>query len=491
MSQSIRTPALRRAEPDLGDDLGGGLAISPSALGERLWHFFISMQTGLILILALAVLGVIGALLVQAPTGLSSDPQAYSAWLDSLRPKYGGWTGVFDTLGFFSIFNSIWFKGIVVLLTTSILSCSVNRAPHLWKQAVHPRTRMSESFYERTPLAATIEAASTPAEAAGELRHALAAHRFRTIVEEDAAAGTVQVYADKNRWGPFGTVFAHLSLVAILIGALVGGATGFRNSDLAVPVGSTVDIGFGTGLSVEAKSFSDSYYTDGSPSDYASQLVVYRDGAQVAAQTVRVNEPLRYGDVSFYQSFFGPAAAMKVTGPEGAVVFKQGVPLLWSSNDGKRRVGQIDLADKSLTAYVIGAASGEVDPEIRPGQMLVEVFRSESQDVPIASEILTQGQPVTLAGLDFTFERERQFTGLIVARDPGAVFIWLGSALLVGGIGLVFFFPHRRAWALVRRGPRGATVLVGAVGRHDVMFETEFRRLVDETTIALAEPQAA
>ncbi len=99
------------------------------------------MRTGLVLILALAVLGLIGTLLVQAPAGLQSDPQAYADWLESLRPKYGGWTGILDTLGLFSIFSSVWFRGIMVLLMTSVLACSVNRAPHLWKLTVHPRTR--------------------------------------------------------------------------------------------------------------------------------------------------------------------------------------------------------------------------------------------------------------------------------------------------------------------------------------------------------------
>ncbi len=33
-----------------------------------------------------------------------------------------------------------------------------------------------------------------------------------------------------------------------------------------------------------------------------------------------------------------------------------------------------------------------------------------------------------MAGLDVTFVRERQFTGLIVAKDPGALFVWLGRS---------------------------------------------------------------
>lgn len=489
MTQSVRTPAISRADREPIDDLDGGLAISPSDIGERLWHFFISMRTGLALILALAVLGLIGTLLVQAPEGLRSDPQAYATWLESVRPKYGGWTAVLDTLGLFSIFSSVWFRGIVVLLTTSVLACSVNRAPHLWKQAVHPRTRMSEAFFAHAPLSSSIAAAADPDAALAEVQAAFRARHFRTIVEQDG--DTIHLYADRFRWGPFGTVIAHLSLVFILAGAVVGTAWGFRIDGLAVPVGSRVDVGYGTGLSIEARKFSDSYYPNGSPSDYASDLVLYRDGAQVAAQTIRVNDPLRAGDVTFYQSFYGAAAVMKVADPTGKVVFDQGVPLEWSSNDGKRRVGQIILPDAGLTAYVIGPASGEVDPQIKPGQMQVEVYRSGSEGTPIAIETLSQGQPVAVGGLDFTFVRERQFTGLSVARDPGAVLVWIGTGLLVFGISLVFFFPNRRAWALIRRRPDGSAVQVGAIVRHDVTFQSDFQRLIDDMKLALAGPSAA
>jgi cytochrome c biogenesis protein len=132
-----------------------------------------------------------------------------------------------------------------------------------------------------------------------------------------------------------------------------------------------------------------------------------------------------------------------------------------------------------------------VDPTIKPGQMQIEVYRAGSEDAAIAVEIASQGQPVEMAGLQVTFVRERQFTGLIAARDPGAPFVWLGAILLIGGIALVFFFPCRRAWALIRRGPDGSTVHIGAVVRHDVGFEAEFRGLSAEIELALAgHPQA-
>src|SRR5450759_2121375 len=310
MTQSVPSPAISRADREPLDDLDAGLAISPGDIGERLWHFFISMRTGLVLILALALLGLVGTMLVQAPDGLKSDPQAYATWLESLRPKYGGWTAILDTLGLFSIFGSIWFKGIMVLLMTSVLACSANRAPHLWKLTVHPRTNMSESFFAHAPLSMNAVASVEPAAAVATVEAAFRSRHFRTIADDQG--DTIHVYADKFRWGPFGTVIAHLSLVLILIGALVGSSLGFRNTGLAVAVGSRVDVGYNTGLTVEATNFSDSYYTNGSPSDYASDLVLYKNGQQIDAATVRVNQPLRAGDVTFYQSYYGAAAAMKV-----------------------------------------------------------------------------------------------------------------------------------------------------------------------------------
>lgn len=474
-------PTLPRSEPV--DDLDGGIAISPSYLLERVWHFFISMKTGLVLILALAVLALIGTLVVQAPAGLQGDSQAYAAWLDSVRPKYGGWTNVFDALGFFAIFGSIWFKGTVALLMTSIVACSANRAPHLWKQATHPRLDKTEGFFEHAPLHATLAGPEDADAALGEVVAAFRGHHYRTVVERDG--DDIRVYADRFRWAPFGTVIAHLSLVVVLIGVVVGTSWGFRDSEFAVPIGSTMDVGFGTGLAVEAASFSDSYNTEnGAPSDYASDLVLYHDGARVAAQTIRVNQPLRYGDVSFYQSFFGPAAQMRVEDASGGVVLDQGVPLLWGSNDGTERVGQFSLVDQGLTVYVVGVASGQVSPDIKAGQMQLEVYQS-GESTPIDIQVVDQGKPVTIAGLDFTFARERQFTGLIVARDPGVTFVWAGAILLVLGVCLVFFFPNRRAWALIRRRAGGSTVQVGAIVRHDVTFETDFQKFVDGLRLAL------
>jgi cytochrome c biogenesis protein len=480
-----RTAALPQLV-EVDDSSEPGFGASAWEALEALWRIFTSMRTALVLILGLALFALIGAVLIQAPAGLSSDPQAYAAWLVGLKPKYGGWVGIIDRLGLFSVFQSIWFRAILVGLTTSILACSVNRFRSLWKLAFHPRTRMADKFFASAPLRAEVETDNDRKATVDALRRVFGGHHYRMLVEADGDVD--HIYIDRFRWARFGTLIAHLSLVAILIGALVGSIFGYRNAEFAATVGSKVDVGGGTGLALVATSFSDSYYANGAPSDYASSLVLYRGDAQVASKTIRVNDPLNYDGVTFYQSFFGPAAVMQVSDASGAVAYEGGVPLLWASDDNTRRIGQFALPSSGLTVYVVGVASGRVDQNIRAGQMQLEIY-SAGSDQPFAIEVVSQGVPLKIGDLNYTFQREQQFTGLIVARDPGAVIVWIGALALVAGLFLIFMFPNRRMWIAVRRqvSGKGRAVRMGATGREDATFAPEFTKLSDEIRLALGQ----
>jgi len=484
MSQDVqtRTAETGAAEQlDSVDGLDGGTPVAASDVLERLWRFFISMRTGLLLILALGVLSLVGTLVGQATPGVVSDPQAYTAWLQSVKPRYGGWTTVLDKLGLFSVFTSIWFKGITVLLTTSILACSVNRAPRLWHLAFSPRTRMGETFFTHAPLRASILVPAGPDAAIDRVNKVLRSHHFRTITDPDDNGQNL--YADRFRWGPFGTVMAHVSFVVILLGFFLSATTGFENTQFTVPVGQKVEVGHGTGLSVEAKSFSDVYYPDGSPKDYASELVLYKDGKAVQEKTIRVNHPMTWEGVAFYQSFYGVAASMKVTDGAGKTIYSGAVPLVWSSKDGQHSIGQFTLPGKKMSVYVVSAASGKVDPQIKAGQMQLEL-QQDGTDTVAATQVVDQGKPTTISGLTYTFERTRPFTGLIVADDPGAIFVWIGSTLLVLGLFLVFFFPHRRVWVRVRETVGGSEILCASTMKRDVAFKPQFHQLVTDIQLA-------
>ena len=484
MSQDVRTRSPEsgvRESLDGLDDLGGGASVSGSDVLDRIWRFFISMRTGLWLMLTLGLLSLVGTLLVQTPAGMGTDPQTYAAWVASIHSKYGGWTPVLDKLGLFSVFTSIWFKGITVLLATSILACSVNRAPRLWKLAFHPRTRMGEVFFTHAPLRAHVLVPTGPDAAMDGVREVLRSHHFRTTNDPDDDG--LNLYADRFRWGPFGTVIAHLSFVVILLGFFLSATTGFKDTQFVAPVGATVQVGHGSGLSVKAMSFNDSYYDNGSPKDYVSDLILYKNGVQVDRQMVRVNQPLRRDGISFYQSFFGQAASMQVKDAAGKTIYGDAVPLSFQSDDGTHAIGQFDMKSSGLSVYVIAAASGKPDPNIKAGQIQLEIHKDGVTD-PIATQVVDQGKPTTIAGVSYTFQRTVAYTGLIVAHDPGVNVVWVGSALLVIGLFLVFFFPHRRVWVRIRKTLGGSEILLASIKKRDVAFEPQFNQLVTDIQLA-------
>lgn len=492
MSEALGTGAIRAGRPaatDLLDDIGGSANRAGGRdVGEWLWHLAISMRTGLVLIFGIAVCSFIGTMIAQAPAGLVADKELYATWVEGLRPKYGGWTNILDALGFYGIFSSWYYRGLVVLLSTSILACSVNRAPKLWKQAVHPRTTMHASFFQHAALRASLPVAATALQAGDTLQRQLKSAGYRTIVNKSGSG--LDVYADKFRWGPFGTVAAHLSIILIVVGAMLG-SMGFRDDNLIVPVGSTVDVGNGTTLRVHAVSFNDAYYESGQPADYVSRVVLYDGSSRVAEQDIRVNQPLRYNDVAFYQSSFGGAAAIKVADASGKTVYEEGVPLIYRSQSGAEAIGQFLLPDMDLTVLVLTPSSGRVDSPIETGQLKFEVYKGAAQTF-VGSQVVNPGQPIDLAGLTYTFVREQRYTHLTAAKDPGAGFVWAGALLLVMGVALVFFFPSRKIWARVREdGAGGSLIEAGALTRHDVMFEGAFEKLVNDVKAGLGSPAAA
>ena len=86
--------------------------------------------------------------------------------------------------------------------------------------------------------------------------------------------------------------------------------------------------------------------------------------------------------------------------------------------------------------------------------MQVEVYETGSEGSPARDRGPDPGRAGRpSAGLRVTFVRERQFTGLIVGQGPGRR---LRLARLLpphrSALALVFFFPSRRVWALIRGG---------------------------------------
>jgi len=467
-------------------ELPGGTVPAPAAEKasgldtalDRLWHFLISMKLAIILMLLFAGLTLAGALIIQAPAGVMDDPNARAEWLAGVRPRFGGWTDVMDRLQLFTIFTSVWLRAIGALLAASLIACTVQRIPGTWRTMTKPHVDVGPSFFEHAPQHEAMTFQRQPADVLATTKQVLRRHGYRSLTLDD---GVVHIYADRNRWAPWSGLVAHASIVVILAGAMVGSMWGFRDSQFLLAEGATSAVPTVAGATITLNSFKDTYSpTTGAPLDYVSDVTVTQDGEVVVANhQLRVNDPLRFAGVSFYQAFFGPAAIMTVADAEGNEVFNEGVPLAWTLDEGGNKVGSFTLSDQDLAVWVV-ATGGPSDPAIRPGQVAVELYRYTTGEV-VTQQTIDQGTPMEIEGLTFTFDREAKFTGLSVANDPGTPIVWLGCFLLIVGFAVRLYVPFRRLWGrLETRSDGGASLAIASVGRRDTGFENEFTAVVTD-----------
>lgn len=453
------------------------------AVGEFfhwIYRFFYSKTLGLILILLFAALAVVGSVIPQAAPGTYDDVAAKESFLNNVSEVYGGWTPVLNALGFFHVFTSIGFYVIVGMLGISIAACTVHRIPELVKRKHRPRLHVAKRFFDRARYRAGVTTSVSTEEALDTAKSVLESDRFRVLPDpKDKDA----FYADRFSWAGIGTVIAHGSFIIILLAFVVSSTWGVEE-DLPIPVGGSVDLGHDTGLAAHAVSFKDTYTEDGQPADYVTELQLLDGGEVVAEQEIRVNTPLDYGGFRYHQSTFGIASDVVVTSSGGEVVYEASVPMLYSSNQNQNAVGKFDLPDTDLEVIVVTAASGATRSEVPVGAALFEVYEKEGGD-PVGHALVRQGSTEAVGPYDFSFERERQYTGILMRQDPGTIWMWIGSTLLVVGMSITFLFPYRRLWVRVDDEGDERVIRLGAVARLDYAYQRLFEKIVEEMDVRL------
>ncbi len=144
----------------------------------------------------------------------------------------------------------------------------------------------------------------------------------RYKVKTAIVRGNTYLSGDKYRFSALGTYLIHFSLVLLIAGFLLGSYLGFRNPSFVVAEGNIQDVGYNTSLSLRLDSFSDEYWPDGTPKDYRSEVTIYENGLEVKQGTVRVNHPMTYNGIRFFQSFFGPAASLRISDSFDKVIYE-------------------------------------------------------------------------------------------------------------------------------------------------------------------------
>jgi cytochrome c biogenesis protein len=388
----------------------------------------------------------------QLPGSAIRTRADYVEQMDLLRARYEPVLGrpvvdAMERLGIFSIFSSWWFTALLALLAISIVVCTLDRLPRLWRQAAEIRVVQPDPFYDPALSERAAMHGVTPEAAAAVLR------RRRFHVRTATAGDATYLYADRNRWPRLATLLTHAGLVLFIAAAAVSGRFGFE-AGLLIPQGEAVPVerlGTPGNLVVKNEGFSAPRLPDGRFADFSTDLAVYRDGALLARKVIRVNDPLEVAGYSFHQNFFGPAVDLAIRTTDGAVLWDGWVPLDALSADrpyGRLAVPGTDVglemlldraAGQAPLLAVIGSRQTGTQPDGSPRFDAIFVGGLEPGTSFAAGD----------AGLTIDLRATGAYTGIIARRDPGLGLVWLAFGLLIVGLVVTFYFSRRRVWVRI------------------------------------------
>jgi cytochrome c biogenesis protein len=439
------------------------------------------MRTALVLLLLLAVASIPGSVFPQRGT----DPAAvddYTAANPALGP-------VLDRLGMFDVFASAWFAAVYLLLCISLVGCIVPRTADFVRSARRPPPP-APSRLIRMPAFRAVECADDALDTA---RAHLTAARWRVRRTPDAIA------AEKGFLQEVGNLVFHLCfillLAAVAVGALFGwsakvvvvegkGFTGSLTQFNSFRAGRVVDPDRIAPFSVRLEDFSATFQETGqqagSPEQFRTTASVSeRPGQAEELREFSVNSPLVLPGVKVFLVGHGYAPEIRVTAPDGEVLFDDAVVFL--PRDGNlTSAGVVKLPDAgrgfALTGLFLPTSS--IDPVLGPvstfpaandPQLFLGAFTGEvptggsvytldtSGMQRVGTEALRPGQSWELPdGTTVEFTGFRDFANLSLAHDPGRWLALAAAVLVIAGVTTSLLLQRRRVWVRVRRG--GVTV---------------------------------
>ncbi len=452
-----------------------------------LWRLLTAVNFAVLQIIVLLMLSVVGMTVRQLPGFAFRSAGDYATAMAGIHARYdaalgSGIVDVMERLQLFQVFTSTWFSIGLIVLIVSIVVCTIDRTPRLWRQSAEIRVVQPDAYFDpslpdRVQIAAGLDA---PA-----LERTLRRHRFHVRVAE--VEGVRYWYGDRHRWVKMATLLTHLGLILFLIAGAITSRFGDEQG-LVVAEGDTLTvqpIGTPGLLLVQNNGFSAPGLEAGEATDFITDLSVFQDGALLARKSIRVNDPLYAGGYSFHQNGFGPALDLDVHALDGSVLWSGPVPLTDTAGGFPfgtfavpgRSIGLQLLLDRNpqgvgellVLPYVVTGVNPDGTNQVQTGFPLTVV----------------QGATASFDALDFavTLQGFSDYTLLIAKRDPGQGIVWSAFGSLILGLTISFYLPRRRIWA--RLGPGGELSMVGRSDRY-VDFDREFGRLVDDLVTARA-----
>ncbi|NLN07785.1 MAG: cytochrome c biogenesis protein ResB [Firmicutes bacterium] len=413
---------------------------------RRILRFLSSMQLGIILLLLFAAISVFASL------------QEQKRAMDN-------------------IYRSFWFVGIMAFAALNLLLCSLRRVKPLARLALRPQKVQTIEAIKKMPF---YRAVKLPPADLGDGGIAGAAAALQTLGYQvsviEGPAGK-NIFGEKGRSGYFGSLLTHFGLLVILLGAMVGSLTGFEHAGGGI-AGDSFQVPEGN-FTVRIDSVCMVQEPDPTvrPRVY-SDLVITRDGWQIAAGTVAINEPLRFQGNTIYHKTFRYVSEIVIKNPA-------------TGEEIRKQVSEQDLL------YVDGAGSYIHFLKFFPNFTMTEQGMPYSKnwlpENPVLAGILYnsagQGErPVflqlnkpevisTAAGeIELTLTSFQHAAVFSVTRNLGRPLLLTGAAVLVLGLYLCFAVSPCRIYA-ARAKDKDVIHLGGSSYRGRLVLEDDLARI--------------
>ena len=370
------------------------------------------------------------------------------------KPIYGFITSkVILTLGLDHVYNTWWFLLLLLILSISLIGCTLTRQFPLLNNSKDYFFRKQENSFLILPFSIKLKNSFYLKEAILLKLQNLNLYLYQK--------GNL-IYGYKGLIGRISPILVHLSLIIILGGSTLGAFKNFKAQEV-LPKGeifhiqNPLKIGRLTALPNITTRINDFWvdYKNNKINQFYSNLSILDNyGNELKNQTISVNNPIRFNNVDFYQSDWN-LLGIRIKNIENNQIYEYPVFQLnknakswitWVNDSAKTKSLVFDQLDNTFSVYD------------ENGQYLSTKNIGES----ITSK--------------YTVIDLLPSTGLLIKYDPSITLIYIGFGLLMLTT-LLSYLPYTQFWVY----ESSKNVWIGSsTNRGKIQLEIEFENLTRE-----------
>jgi cytochrome c biogenesis protein len=354
-------------------------------------------------------------------------------------------------LGLDHIYTTWWFLFLLVLLSLSLIGCTIRRQFPLFKNSKEYFFKKEKNSFQNLPFSIKIKNIYYLKENIINKIHSL---NFYIYQKKNVT------YGYKGLIGRLSPILVHFSLLLILVGSSIGAFENFKAQEI-LPKGeifhiqNPLRVGVITqipNITTRVNDFWVEYENNRIHQFYSNLSILDNFGNEIKEQTISVNNPLRYKNIDFYQSDWNLIGIRLKNIKENKIIE---FPLFPLNNKNKSWVTWIK--DNQETKTLI----------FDQLQNIVFIY----DEVGNFLKINNVGEFVST---NFLFIDILPSTGLLIKYDPSIILIYLGFALLMITTCLSYL-PYTQIWIF---NEKRNCWIGSSTNRGKIQLEIEFENLI-------------